>query len=380
MTVLIVPSWYKTDSNPTMGSFFREQALMLKNSGIDVIVADATFQGKTDYTSARCFKMQCTDDEGLLTYSYVIPAMGIGRMQSAGAGIFLMNLRRIYKRIVEDGHKIDLIHAHSYLPAGLASVKLGREKDIPVIVTEHASDVLTKKLVEKRVAYLRETVYGAKAFICVGEALKQAVMGLVDDNTVNIKVIPNAVDKRFVLREKLATSRFTFVSVGNLLPSKRFDLTIKAFAILAKEYSNCELKIIGDGILRDELRRLARQYEVENNVQFLGRVSREQVFDELSSSHVFVLPSDYETFGVVYVEAMACGLPVIGTRNGGAEDIITEKEGILIDRNDLGQLVVAMKRMFLNYADYDRIEIAERCQKRYGESVVVQELLDVYGR
>ena len=377
MTILVVPSWYKTESNQILGSFFREQAMMLKEKGQDVIVADATFQGRADYFSKRCFKLKKYDDEGLLTYSYVVPAFGAFKTKDGGSQRYYKNLKKIYHKIISDGHKIDVIHAHSYLPAGIAAVRLGKEKHIPVIVTEHASAVLEKQLSEERISLLKEVVAEAKSFICVSRALKNSVQQLTDGIGEPL-IIPNAVDRRFKYMKENHLEEFTFISIGNLVRSKRFDLTIEAFALAFRGKNNVKLRILGDGVLRKELEELAVKCGIENQVTFTGRVPRESVVKELQAAKVFVLPSDYETFGVVYIEAMACGLPVIGTKNGGAEDIILEEKGYLIEKNNIEQLTQAMQDLYQEYERIDKTQIAMQCEQRFGEENISEQLLKLY--
>ena len=377
MTILIVPSWYKTESNPILGSFFREQALMLNATDQKVIVADATFQGRADYFSKRCFKLQKYDDDGVLTYSYVVPALGAFKSKDGGSGRYYKNLKKIYKRITADGYQIDLIHAHSYLPAGTAAVRLGKEENIPVVVTEHSSAVLEKDLTPYRVNLLKNVVRDSSTFICVSNALKKAVLELISKER-ELVVIPNAVSKKFSCENVEKGDKFTFISIGNLVESKRFDLTIKAFAESFAGNHKIQLKILGDGILRESLQLLAQKYNVEEQVVFEGRVSRESVIQELRNSNLFVLPSDYETFGVVYIEAMACGLPVIATKNGGAEDIVSEDTGYLIERNNMEQLAQIMQTAYEEYDAFDRIKIAEICQQRFGEKEVADKLIKLY--
>lgn len=377
MTILIVPSWYMTETNETLGSFFREQALMLAKRGVNVIVADATFQGRKDYFSKRCFKMIKSKDQELTVYSYVIPALGLTRLQNGGVDFFYNNLYKIYKRIEKDGYKIDIIHAHSCFPAGIAATRLGNKLKIPVVVTEHASDVLTKKIGDKQKEHLLQTIKRCNAFISVSNALRKSIEELGADGN-NIQVIPNSVNDSFTYEECKSIRKFCFVSIGNLVESKRFDLTIKAFARKFRENPNVQLKIIGDGNLRKMLQEMTKQLGIEDKVTFTGRISRKQVISTLQESKVFVLPSDFETFGVVYIEAMACGLPVIGTKNGGAQEIITENCGKLIERDDLNELSEAMENIYNNYNSYDRKNISEYCRTHFGEEQIYNKLLDVY--
>lgn len=377
MNILIVPSWYEARPGAQLGSFFREQALALKRSGCNVIVADATLQSMKSTKKKKMFSIQKKDDEGLLTYSYFMPTLGLMRTPKLGAKVCAHNLEKIFRLIIKDGHKIDVIHAHSFYCAGVVATRLGQKYGIPVVVTEHSSAIISKKIDGQKTDLLKETVENSERFICVGNGLKNAVIEYTGTNN-NITVIPNMVDKIFSYSEGKGSNTFSFVSIGNLIQRKRFDLTIRAFAKNFKGNHGVKLTIIGDGPLKEELNSLAREQGVEKQVFFTGRLDRNSVACELQKSNVFVLASDYETFGVVYIEAMACGVPVIGTRNGGADDIINESCGILVDTDDVDQLAGAMKLLFSTYQNYNKKHIADQCNSQYGETAISKQLQVVY--
>lgn len=377
MNILIVPSWYEACPGAQLGSFFREQALALKRSGCNVIVADATLQSMRSKKRKKMFSIQKKDDEGLLTYSYFMPTLGLMRSPKLGAIVCTYNLEKIFRLIIKDGHKIDVIHAHSFYFAGVAATRLGKKYGIPVVVTEHSSAIISKKLGNQKIVLLKETVENSERFICVGNGLKNAVIEYTRTDK-DIVVIPNMVDKNFKYTKEKSSDTFYFVSIGNLIQSKRFDLTIQAFAKIFKDNHEVKLTIIGDGPLRDDLKTLAKAQGVESQINFTGRMDRCSVAQELQQSNVFVLASDYETFGVVYIEAMACGNPVIGTRNGGADDIINEGCGILVDTDDVDQLASAMKLLFSTYTNYNKKQIADQCNSQYGENAISKQLLVVY--
>lgn len=379
MNILIVPSWYKTKSNPTLGSFFFEQAKMLKALGHNVIIADVTLQGRKDYFSGRCYRLIKEEDNDILVYSYVTPSFGRFNSTDAGCDSVYKNLKHIYARILNDGYKIDIIHAHSYLPAGIVAVRLGNETGIPVVVTEHASDVLNRCLNDKRIELLKYVLSECNRFICVGNRLKQSVIELTDCKEEDIQIIPNVVDPVFKYKEEnKKNDNYTFISVGNLVFSKRFDLTIDAFSELFKCSPNIRLNIVGDGPLRKPLEDHVKHLGLTDRISFYGRINREAVAKLLQESDCFVLPSDYETFGVVYIEALAVGLPVIGTKNGGAEDIITSDNGILVDKNNVTQLREAMQELYCESNEYDRRQLSYETSSKYGQKNIGKILESLY--
>jgi glycosyltransferase involved in cell wall biosynthesis len=106
-------------------------------------------------------------------------------------------------------------------------------------------------------------------------------------------------------------------------------------------------------------------------VTFLGNLDRQAMQDELVKSHCLVLSSEVETFGLALVEALACGLPVIGTRCGGPQDIVTEETGIMVPINDPVALSHAMARMFENASTYNPAMLTEYTRRNFSPQVYV---------
>ncbi|MDU7441960.1 MAG: glycosyltransferase, partial [Clostridium sp.] len=99
---------------------------------------------------------------------------------------------------------------------------------------------------------------------------------------------------------------------------------------------------------------------------------------EMKNCKCFALASEHETFGVVYIEALACGKPVIGTYNGGADDRIKDYNGIIIEKKDVKKLKDALVKMKNEYKTYDKNEIREKTILSYSENVLVEKLKGVY--
>ncbi|MNP70802.1 GDP-mannose-dependent alpha-(1-6)-phosphatidylinositol monomannoside mannosyltransferase [compost metagenome] len=98
----------------------------------------------------------------------------------------------------------------------------------------------------------------------------------------------------------------------------------------------------------------------------------------MNRCNCFVLPSDYETFGVVYIEAIASGKPIIGTKNGGAEDIITDTNGIIVDKKNIDKLAKALVYMKNNELKFDPEKIREEAISKYSGDVIINKLKGVY--
>ena len=110
----------------------------------------------------------------------------------------------------------------------------------------------------------------------------------------------------------------------------------------------------------------------------MGSKNKNEIATLLQNSDLFVLPSRNETFGVVYIEAMACGLPIIATDCGGPRDIVTEENGLLIPTEDVNALGNAILHMVNNIDKYDRKAIAEDCQARFSPEVIAKQLTQIF--
>ena len=153
---------------------------------------------------------------------------------------------------------------------------------------------------------------------------------------------------------------------------------LKAVKILKKYKIDCLVVIGGDGSLREKLEGMIKELGMENQIFLLGALSREDVAQEMKNCKCFALASEHETFGVVYIEALACGKPVIGTYNGGADDIIKDYNGIIIEKKDVEKLKDALVKMKNEYKTYDKNEIREKTILSYSENVLVEKLKGVY--
>jgi glycosyltransferase involved in cell wall biosynthesis len=135
---------------------------------------------------------------------------------------------------------------------------------------------------------------------------------------------------------------FRLLFVGRLLHLKGLDTLIKAFASFTRSFPQSRLTIVGNGPELSSLKLLARRQRCENIVEFKEYVPHDQMASEMASHDVFVLPTRLDVFGLVVAEAMACGLPVICSRNAGAANDLVKDNGILVHPDRVEELAAAM--------------------------------------
>jgi glycosyltransferase involved in cell wall biosynthesis len=146
--------------------------------------------------------------------------------------------------------------------------------------------------------------------------------------------------KRFGLKD----TDIAMVTVGRLVARKAIHQTFAALAGLRD--LPLRLLVVGTGPLEESLRQAAHEAGVFERIQFLGKVSEEEKFAALRASDLFVSTSQHEGFGLVYLEAMACGLPVICYDYGGQTDFLTDGlNGRLVKLNDVGEFTEACRQL-----------------------------------
>ena len=376
MHVMFIPSWYDNNRNKVHGSFFREQATKIQENGVKVTVAyneiwPLTLIGKVKEKSGLFFNIE----KGLRTYRYknynFIPKHPLMFK------VFDRRMEKLYKEIVKKEGKVDIIHAQSSLWGGISAAYIAKKYNIPLVITEHSSVKRGQYVKESYLARIIDSYNSADKIISVGNGLKKEIEEL--SGRKDIKVIGNLVDlSLFDIRDvKKEKNEFIFFSVAFLEGEKGFDTLIKAFAKNFKS-ENVKLVIGGEGSQKSWLKDICNSESVEKQVLFTGALSRKEVAHWMNKCDVFVLPSRYETFGVVYIEALASGKPVIGTFNGGAEDIINDKVGILVKIDDIQQLSDAMKYMKSNFNKYDSKEIRKYCTSKFSSKIITNKIIDIY--
>lgn len=380
MHVLILPSWYPADDYDINGVFFREQAVALKKQGLSIGVISIsllTLRKLKNIFGMQATRMTVTEEAGIPTYRkpyrnwfYKIPGLGKFR--------YLLVARKVYLQYVKEQGKPDIIHVHSMLDAGIAAMYIKTKYGIPYVVTEHSSSI-AKNLLSQRELRLIQTITDESALNIAVSSVFSKLLHTKTGREWN--VLPNIVHEQFFKKIDETVDRsssFRFINVCFLNENKRVDLLINAFALACKANPTVQLCIGGTGDQLGKLKQLASELGVDKQVVFLGALSRNQVMEEVGNADVFVLSSEVETFGVVLIEALALGKPVISTRSGGPEDIVEEYNGLLVPTNDVEALAAAMRYMVDHYHKYNQREIQQGCREKFSEALVGKRLKDMY--
>lgn len=230
-------------------------------------------------------------------------------------------------RRLHDRQPFDLIACEYFFPDAWAAFRLSQALHLPYTVKARGSDIRYWRHKARARRQIVTSGRYAKGLLAVSMALKDdmVAMGLPRER---IDVHHTGVDlDRFKPQAAPKAETPLLVCAGNLVPLKRVRLIIEALAALP-EY---RLQIIGDGPERAALEALAAARHVADRTEFLGRVDHAQLPARFAAAHALVHASESEGLANVWVEALACGTPVITTAVGGAADVVTQGAGILLD-------------------------------------------------
>lgn len=377
MKILILPSWYPNEENPVNGIFFKEQAIALKKSGHDVIVAayPELISLKSFGKMSNFRGISFSNEEGLPTYR-ISDYNYIPRIRRINLILARKRINKLINIIFEKYGVPDLIHAHSCLWGGYLGSEISEKWSIPLVITEH-STAFSRGLIDSfEEGCIKKALNRASSVIAVGPGLKKELTKYIDEK--RIRIIPNIVNTNHFeyIDTELDRDTFTFFSLGLLTHKKGMDTLIKSFSKINN--NNSKLVIGGDGEEKQKLMELVNNLDISKRVIFLGRLKRDDVKREMQNCNAFVLASRHETFGVVFIEALASGKPIIATKTGGPDDIINNNNGILVPVDDVASLTKAMDSMIYNYKKYDSFQIRSDCVERFSEEAVVKQINDIY--
>ena len=377
--ILILPSWYPPDG----GYFFREHSEAIQALGWPVDVLAVRLVGvrkllKSGPSALKRFRVSREGSLRVVRSSY-LKVPGSERYNIRG---WARHALRNYKRYERKFGKPALILVHSVTWAGYAAYLINKEYHIPYVIVEHRSFFVwtsrsARRMVKPYYLFFFKRAYGrCRKLILVSESQKKGIEALVPFAMKRVQVIPNMIraDQFRPPSEARKADPFVYFWAGRLEHVKGIDLLLEAAKLLAHKTDRpFVIRLAGKGSCRKALKRQAKALGVKDRIRFLGRLSREDMLKELQGANCFVLPSRYEAFGVALIEAMATGLPVIATRSGGPDRLVSRDSGLLIDRGDPGALAWAMGRMMATIADYSSELIREKTLEVYGDAAVMNQ-------
>jgi glycosyltransferase involved in cell wall biosynthesis len=248
--------------------------------------------------------------------------------------------KQVKKIIKENNIQFDIVHSHFTWSAGYAGAKLKEKYGVPFVVTAHGYDIYKLPFKDCEWKSKVEFVLNSADFIITVSNSNYECIKKLDVKTP-VKVIPNGYQEELfhpIHKNKcrkllgLSIEKKIILSVGNLEEIKGHKHLVEAMEYVLKKRKDVICLIVGSGKLEIELKKQIKSAGLYDYVKLVGAKPHSEITLWMNACDIFVLPSLRESFGVVQIEAMACGKPIVATRNGGSEQIIiSEDYGILCE-------------------------------------------------
>lgn len=369
ISTLLVTCWFPNDENPQQGTFVLDHAKSLSFASIDCSVlyirinkGNEFFKKNTkEYSIDNVKVTELNIQSRFWKYLYQFP-------------LFIKRtvLKEVDSRIIQEA---DVIHSHVIFPAGILGWYLARKYHKPFVITEHWSRTLSF-LKKHPLGFLGKKVYeNADALIFVSESLKQKVATKV--RNPDISIIPNPIDGtlfRYKVKPKPKPVRITLAATWKKRSPKRGDLVLEAIRGLKDAISvPFQVDFVGDGDALIEYKKIVEEYDLP--VNFCGYEKKEALAERMQKSHLFLHPTESETFGIVVFEALKTGTPVIASDLDVFKSHIHIGNGILAE-NDINSWREAIIKALNSQYNYE--EIAKEYKMPFSQSDVAFKTKEVY--
>ena len=371
LKILFLPLRYPSEKNPVSSVFIREhaKAVSLYNE-VAVIYSEGCDKNLKKLWQIISDKTE----DGIRTIRIIHKKSPIPKTTYP---IYLWSIWRIFRKLLKECWKPDIIHAHVY-STGIPAIILGKRYKIPVIITEHWTGFLRHTLNKIHILKARFAMNRAKIILPVSKNLEGAIKSYGIKN--KFEVIPNVVNSEifYSSENKIQNNKKRGLFVGLLAPIKGIPYLFRALAQLKQKRQDFILDIVGDGPNRKKYEKLAENLGLSEIVKFHGLKSKPEVARFMRNSDFFVQPSLYETFGVTFIEAMACGKPIVTTNLPVLQEKINKERGMLVPPKDINALAKAIDYMLDHYQDYSSEKISQYTKKNFSYEVVGEKLDGVY--
>lgn len=371
MYILIVARGYPTEKYKLNGIFEFDQAVALSKMGHKVIYACVDLRS---IRRKRKWGFEQLEKNGVKIEAINIPCGRIPPKILNRAGV--KAFKKLYNRIVRLYGVPDIVHAH-FIFQGYLIARHFHQATMPLVLTEHLS-TMNQRVIEPYYYQLGQFTYPRiDKVLAVSSHLGCNITQKFD---VQTDVMANIVTTDIFSYDPMKKDEnlFYFVSVGNLTPDKNMKFLVKKFIDCFHDNENIKLYIFGDGPEKSEIEKIIIEHDMQGRIYLCGVVERSEIAQTFRACDCFVLLSKHETFGVVYIEALASGLPVVATRCGGPEDFVDESNGILVDADNETEIEAALREMYGRAKNFDKKNISQKTIAKFSPKTIAEGLINTY--
>jgi glycosyltransferase involved in cell wall biosynthesis len=333
--ILVITNMYPSEKHQSFGVFIKNQVNSLKQRGFQVDLAAIT--------NPNSGKMN------------VITKYAVWILRT----VFLL---------LAKGRTYQIVHAHYTFPSGYLALLFKRFFHTRMIVTAHGGDI--DKMAKKSARLFQLTnkvLQEADHVIAVGEELRQRIISDFSIDPQKVSLINMGVNREIFnpqpkndIREQLRISKDQklILFVGNLLEQKGLLELMDAFEIIQQWDRKMTLTLIGaekDVVFKKKLEQIVQERKQQGSVHFIGAMEQREIARWMAAADCLVLPSHMEGFGLVALEAMACGTPVVGTNVGGLKYLLGNEAGIITPMKNSKELANSLYYVLSSESEREKL-------------------------
>ena len=383
-SILVLSHMYPRSYHPAGGVFVHAQVKALRAVGCDVRVLSGEPLWINTIDPIKVFRaLQLTrsklswetiEEVPLLRFPYVVsnglPFLTHAFTYSAGASQIISRIKKEFD--------FELVHAHTSFTDGTAGVAISKRFNVPLVITEHTGpfSILARTGLLRRIT--RRAVLRADAMIAVSDSLRRDIRRELSlQRNYPIRVVPNVVDTEFFrANPRPKDDVIRAVWVGHFVPIKRVPVLLEAFKKARRSQPRLRLTLVGSGEAEQEIKIAISQLGLTEFVSLTGHVPLRDLPTEYAKADFVVISSQSETFGVVAIEAMSCGKPVLTTDCGGPSEVINDPALGIVSRLSADDLSNSMLQMCS--LAFDSALIRRVTELRYSPPAFLAQLADAY--
>jgi glycosyltransferase involved in cell wall biosynthesis len=274
----------------------------------------------------------------------------------------------------------DVIHAQWTLSAGSAWLARFLHRR-PILVTLHGSDIFQAAHMWPGSWLTCRVLRGCDHIIAVSQALAEATTQ-IGIPRASITVVPDGVDLTHFTSSSSDRQEPLILYVGSLIKRKGVVYLLEAMASIVRAYPSCRLVIVGGGPERPSLENVASNLDLNEQVTFAGSQTPDQVLNWMQRAKLFVLPSVEEGLGVVLLEALACGIPIVASHVGGIPEVVTPDVGVLVPPADANSLAEAIGQLLGDDHQWAQMSAnaRARAENHYDWHQIAAQFITIYER
>lgn len=386
MHVLVISRNYPNRVFPHLGLWVQRQTAELAKTCRMTVFAPVPYcpPGPLPIGFAKFRRIEPMRLDGSIAVHYPRFLVGPGNTTyRLDAMSYVLGMRRKLAKLHDDT-PIDVIHAHFTYPEGAAATILGRRFGLPVVITEHN---LWRPWMDELPRVRRQALLAldrADAVVAVSRAAHMNIEA-VALRPIPACIVPIGVDgAAFPLKTLLQGRAHRLLYVGWLNHIKGVDVLLRALALLVERRPDVRLTLVGGSAYRNanrceqSIHDLVVALRLDANVEFRGPQTETEVASAMREADVLVVPSRRESCGSVILEALSSGTPVVVTRSGGPEDIVTDDVGRIVQSDDPAALATAIERVLEDPARFEPERLRDHALGRFSWGLLAARYVAIY--